>query len=738
MSLIQDDKEVVQGKQNRKALKGIEASLRDQVQKKLYKKLKDLDVGSIVSKIWTDGNSDRNEWLKRQQMFLDDLDVFVNEGANGPFEGSSSLHIPMPLTACKALHARFLQSIYGIEPPFNAKPRRPDSIERTQLMQDVMQYTIKDWANNYQGIEKTIDYWIWAWVTTGCGILKRRWDCQYEIYSEVKQVPEYAAPKIQRDAEGNEVVIPQMKLVEREFEVTKKIFEGPIADYVFNEDLLIIGGGGDPQLADSVHHRVAMTASELWTLADRGIFDADTVKEIVEGGKDHLNGMEGNDIKNQRHNNAGLNDIDSESRLDRYNIIESYMSVDVTDSGINSKVVVWTHERSRKLLHANYLRRMNKAGEVPFHKIDFHIRPGEAYGIGLLEMLHPLSVELDAMHNMRVDNGIMTNMPVGFYRASSSIDPKTIPYSPGTLIPLDDPQRDIYFPTFSNRTAYGFQEESALYTVVERLTGVNDMITGAMTGAQGATRTATGARALLSESSANLDVFLRRLQRGFRGYLKGLSHDVQERIPKGLAFRVTGEGGNDYFAQVREQEDIAGDWDFEMSANSSTSNPAIQQERTSQVYQSQLNPLLIQMGVANPSTIYTAYKEWLKGLGVKDWAAYAQKPPQYMTNLTPEDEANRILRGIPVPVTPEMDHAGFMAYFEEIFGSDELLGQFTEEQAKALAVQNKQHEQMLQALEAQAAQMANSQQMQMNQAQSQQQASPGMNPMAGGNPNGVA
>src|SRR5205085_780512 len=103
------------------------------------------------------------------------------------------------------------------------------------------------------------------------------------------------------------------------------------------------------------------------------------------------------------------------------------------------------------------------------------------------------------MHNLSVDAGIISTMPVGFYRATSSLKPETIRYEPGSLIPVDDPTRDIIFPQIGNRSVFGANQEAGLYTLVERLTGISDLTLGSMSGGQGAARTATGVRGLVNE-----------------------------------------------------------------------------------------------------------------------------------------------------------------------------------------------------------------------------------------------
>jgi hypothetical protein len=393
--------------------------------------------------------------------------------------------------------------------------------------------------------------------------------------------------------------------------------------------------------------------------------------------------------------------------------------------------VVWHHVRTGKILRATYLRRINRSGERPFFRAEFHRRHNTPHPMGLVEILYPLAKELDAMHNMRIDSGMIATLPFGFYRASSSLEPETIRYEPGSLIPVDDPARDVFFPNLGNRTNFFLQEEQVLQTMVERLTGISDLTLGVQNGNQGATRTATGVRGLVGQSNANLDVHYKRIFEAYRLFLRHLLHLLQQRIPAGLAFRVTGEDGHDYWRQVQAQEDLAGDFDFEMDPTSADSDPQVRVEKATQIFNMVMNPLLIQTGAVNQRNIFEAGKNLLQSYGVKDWAKFLQIPPEEMLTLTPAEEAQRVLLGIPVPVSLNSDHQGFLDYFDFIYKTPELLGMYAPEQVQALAAQAKKHEEMLAALQQAQAQSQNLQQMQFNAAQSQTQSSPGTNPMAG-------
>jgi hypothetical protein len=721
---LNKDKAVLEN--GRKApLKDADAPLRDQLVAKLLKKLRDMDIGHKVDTLWNKGNANRVEWMERQKAYLHSWDSHLIGDTDGPFDGSSQLHIPMPFTVIKTAHARYNQALW-MDPPLNAKARNEASIERVPVVQDTMRYYLMDGANYGKGVEKVVDQWIWEWLAAGSAILKWRWDRKYTRYMDVANVTKPGVPRVVTDDSGKEQLVPTTVQEEQLVEVERKTFDGPCLKLVNIEDIVIVGGEGDPDDAEAVLEQDFLTASDLWSLSDQKVFDAAAVEEIIEAGPDRIEGSTNSDIKTQRAQNAGAAQVDATDH-ERYRIIEAYLTMDIDGSGINADVIVWVHPRTKAVLKATYLRLVSKSGERPYAKADYQLRKGQEFGTGLAELLYPLSKEMDAIHNMRLDFGMLSVMPFGFYRPSSGIDPTTIKLEPGALIPVDNPATDIVFPNLGNRTVFGMQEEAAIQQMVERLTSISDLNLGMM-GGQGATRTATGANALMSEMSSNLDIYLRRLNRGWKKALRYLLHSLQSRIPAGTSFRLTGDDGKDYWRFIQTAKDLEGDFDIEVSPNSASSNPQIQQAQADQVLQLVSNPLAIQMGAVGPGQFYEAMKNALVARGVRDWGRYLMKPQGYERTLTPEEEANRLLRGMDVPVTPNQDHQGFIAFVEYVKQHDDLLGQFSEDQAIQLEAQSRKHAQMAQALAQAQAQAANVAQMQRNASM----AAPGSAPISGG------
>jgi hypothetical protein len=724
--LLDDQKLVSEGREGK--LDVAPADLRDRIDSKLLEKLREDKFGHKISELWLKANADRSDRLQRRQTYLSDWDQFMPSESDGPYQGTSDLHLPVSFTVLKTYHARMYQAIMGELPM--PKARRPDAIEREKLVYETMKYALKDWSNEREGLDAAVDAWLWEWCGYGAGTLKARWEAKFERFTDVVTVQSTRSRSVV-DAFGNERTIQEPFQEEKEQEKVEPVFDGPMVDFVAEEDLVCVGGEGDPQKADVAAHSQWLTASDLWTYSDRKIFDEEAVKKIIKATEDLKSGDPSGDIKQQKAILSGQSNVDVDSDHERYQLIEAYCSYDVWGSGVNSEIVAWIHPKTCEITRATFLRRLNKTGKRPFFRAEFFKRPGAEHPMGLIEILYPIAKEIDVMHNMKVDAGLFSAMPFFFYRASSSLKPEVIRYEPGMGIPVDDPTRDVFFPQLGNRALFGAQEEAGLYTLVERLTGINDLTLGAMSGTQGAARTATGVRGLTNEANSNLDIHLKRLYKAWRQFLKYFLCLLQQRMPPGLSFRVTGEDGQNYFAYIPDRTYIYGDFDFEIDPSSADSNPQVRVEKATQVFNMVMNPLLIQTGAVSPRNIFEAAKNLLTASGIKDWGRFITEPQGMPLMLSPREEALRVLNGEQVPVGPQGDHQGFLDFFQFLMSNPELLGSFGEHEAVALQAQAKKHQEMAQALQQMQAQQANLSQMRSNAANSQQQAPVAMSPTAG-------
>lgn len=717
MSIYQEDTEILSdGREN--TLQDSEelqvtASLRDQIPEKLASKLENMNVGQMVAEMWRNAVADKSEWLERQREYMKDLDEFIEPLYPAATDWSSTLHFPTTLTVVKTFHARMNSALIGVDPPFNVRARKAANADRAPLIESLMNYTITDWVNNYEGIEAEVDGWLWDWCAKGVGYVKTRWHKEFSRYVDVEETRVTALDTAVDPETGETIEIPTQKTVETEVERVIEKFNGPMVERVPVEDIVTVGDP-NPQKSEAVIQACWYTASELWTLVDQKIFRRDAVEEVIKAGESMKVNDEAGMLKQTEHEISASGPVDVEYDKKKYKIYEAHLRLDVDGSGIDSDIIVFVENHSRAILRATYLNRVMKTGMRPFHYIEFHKRNGSKHPIGLVELMYSIAKEIDAMHNIRIDTGILTSMPWGFYRpTSSSMKEEKLPVEPGAMIPLDNPSQDVFFPNLGSRTGFGFQEEQALMSQIERLTSISDISLGIVAG-QGATRTATGTRALIGEANANLDIYLKRMNRGWKSILKYLFHMLQDRLPDGFQFRVLGDDGNQYWSQIESRMELAGMFDFELEGNSANSNKQILLEQANLLYQLTGNPLDLQLGIVSPRERYEAIKRLLKVNGVKDVSKFIREPNQIPTLFSPQEIADRVLSGVDVPLDPTQDLQGFVDFVGTIVAEDELNGQFDQFELAALVQKAQEAQQLLAALQQQQAQAAAAQQQQLN------------------------
>lgn len=740
-STLQDDKDSLGKKRNRKPDPGQEirmedyfkAHRRDATVDSLMKRCEELEIGGKVQDMWAMHDShistsnDRLKKLQNWDEYLEDVEL--------NYKGTSNIHIPLPMIVLKTFHARMYQALLAIDPPFSVRAMQEAFKDHEEMVFGLMSWTLKEWCNYNEGIEQVADEWLWDWCGWGTGDLKVRWDCKYTRYMDVvdtyQRGPSSYEISINPETGAiEEVEKPSIVRVPIESPITEKIWEGPVIERVARNDLAIIQGlgiGKNIQQADAIIHRSWMTADQLQHEALRGVFDQKAVDDMIYAGPHSEAGKLGMDIVQDRETHSGKQTLDINEDQDRYEILEAYLETDVNRDGLNESIIVWVDNQSGNVLRATYVHRVLRGGKRPFAHTEFIPRKDHGYAMGLLELIHPISIELDMIHNIKVDIGIMAAQPIGFYKAATGLDPKILRIKPGDLIPVDEPANHVNFPQLGDRSGFFKDEEALLLQHAERLTAINDINTATL-GRQGAARTATGVSQLVAENSANLDIFIKRMQRGWKDMLRILWQMLQQRLPNGTEFRATGRDGRDYFRRVNRM-DIQQRVDFILEATSVNSNRQLMLEQSMQVLAQMMNPLFLQMGITTPGGVYEALKDYFQALGRKDYARFILKPQGVIRQLTAEEELARLIQGLKVPITPDMDHQGFIEFAQDLLANEDYIKQMGGDRISLIKGQMQQHMSMLEAMNAQANQIAQASQQQFNAMGVAGGVQPGMSPM---------
>jgi hypothetical protein len=320
-----------------------------------------------------------------------------------------------------------------------------------------------------------------------------------------------------------------------------------------------------------------------------------------------------------------------------------------------------------------------------------------AFGIGIAELLWSLNNHIDAVHNLKLDNGILASLQFGIYRSGSTFKPDTFKIRPGDMIPVED-VNDFKFTNIPYLGQFGENEELSLTGYGEKLLAINDINLGNLTGrgVAGALRNATGASFVDRQANIQLHPHLDRIARELKEFLSDLFILCRSRMDEQLFFRVTGEDGKGVFGDVK-REDLRGDFDFTISVDLASSSEAERQQRATLMLQTLLNPTLMQLGLVQPQNLYEVVKEYLIRHQVKSPDTFITKPQGYIgPPLTPEQRIFKLLMGqyddprIELTVKPEENHELALATYEKFKESD-LFGAFDRKQLAAFQALTQEH-----------------------------------------------
>jgi hypothetical protein len=621
----------------------------------------------------------------------------------GPFENASDIHIPLSMIYGKATHARLWQ-IFGQQMNFFAVEALTESfLDREDTVRKFMNWTLTKWSNRGNGVKDVFDSWLDDIVVQGSGVVKLLWDKYNISYMDVVEEAEIVEETEFNPETFSSDIIEKVKFkeVEKERNETK---QAPKIARVMIEDFFIPPGFENVNDAPWVAQRVFMTDEDMKIRAQNGKFDSEVVEEVIDQRTTRFNytSTTRSDLKSVAADLEGVRTKSSAEdavsfQNENHAVIEwygkAYVTKKVDDEVINDidelpkEIVMWVHEQTGKVLGWTYLHRISPSGRRPFYKADFIRSKYRSYGTGVAELLFSINNHIDAVHNLKLDNGILASTQFGFYRAGSTIKPDTIRIQPGELRPLED-VNDVKFVQFPYLGSFGQAEEGVLTSYAERMLAIGDIQLGQTQGVAGAVRNATGANLISRESQIQLNIHFDRLARVLNIMLRDLFIMCRERMPAALVYRVTGENGQPVFGKVN-REDLKGDWDFDISVDLLAASESEKQQRATLLVQTLLNPALMQSGVVSQDNVYNIIRNLIKTQGIKRIDDFISKPQGYTgPKLTTNERIFRIVTGninnplIEKTVRLDEDHNAALEDLQRFMDS-EMFGLLVEDEQKA-------------------------------------------------------
>lgn len=266
----------------------------------------------------------------------------------------------------------------------------------------------------------------------------------------------------------------------------------------------------------------------------------------------------------------------------------------------------------------------------PFAEARFIPVADQFYGIGLPELMEGMHNFLHIIINQMIDNGTLTNLPFGFYRASSGMKPEPIQIpGPGEMLPLDNPQSDVVFPVLPHADqSFGFNMVGLGMQFLERLVSMGPMQFGQVQqGKASALRTVGTTMAILQQGAAMPEQILRRLFFGLRQAWEQF-HLLNTRfLPPGKRFLITGKPTDQpgAYGHIADPQKIAIPLAFDFQATLLNTNKGMVSQALQALGAALFNPLAMQFGTVDGERFYNWQRDLVQAQQL-DPARYLKKP----------------------------------------------------------------------------------------------------------------
>lgn len=660
------------------------------------------DLGSSITEGWeSDNQTDRAKWIRDLPRWLD-----AYQGRPQlktlPWEGASNLFVPITATVVDAIHPRIMASLFKPTPIVSFKPVEQSDDDMVRQREVFLDYAVREEINLFP----TADRLILGMLLNGIQVAKVAWNLETRNVRDKHEFDMNADPVqcIQTIMKSEQVLADAISKISDQdaYEVTKNgkkiklevvqkngrlciytereevIRQCPQVSAINPEDISFNSDCPyDLQKADHIYERYWLTMDQIRREVKKGIFDAsDTELEEIEKLADVSidEQDETTTVKTSREEITGAAETFREGDPEKVELIDAYIKYDINDDGFDEEIIVTVpRNKSDIILRVNRLEDVYRHGYRPF--VMFYMNPisNTIWSQGIPQMVEPLQNEINVIHNQRVDAGQINNTPFGWFQPGAGMSKDRMPIRPGYMNPVADVnQVKMHVP--SNVTQWGFQEEQNLYTLLERRTKVSDITIGRTGEFQGAARTATGVQALNAQQATGFDIYIRRVQEGWKNLLQQIMALYQQYMPKDRFYRIVGNHGDpDY---VVSKENLMGKMDMIFTGNSLSTDREVERNTTTFLAQSTFSPqalgFMLQLQVINPQGVAEWYRHMMKVFDVPNFDRIIMIPPMPKIR-DPQEVLNRLLSGEKLIPKEGEDHNGVIMMITQYMSSQDAV-----------------------------------------------------------------
>lgn len=562
-----------------------------------------------------------DQWLKE----LKDLYFGRREPKTVPWQYCSNRSLMIAMSILEVLHARILPAVYNEEltrfRPVEAIDRdRAEHIERFMFW----------WIRVQVKLREFFDVWVRATIAFGSTVTYSSWDEQWIDTGGLRE----AQPTVNPD--GTVTIVPPEKVLEHRERSKSEVL--PLEDVYFQ-----------PGATDIQRDTVVIKRRALY----RDLEDLERQGKLCNISQPTVEGL----LPLQERvmpSGAVVEGVTSDEQAELLNIrrrnlpievLHYFGTIDIDGDGLGEPVQLFVVAEHRLYIGGWKVSDTSRRGLRHLEVTKFIPRldePQSLYGLGVLEQVKELALEIDAIFNQMTDANTLGVLRPGFYDPSGDLEPTALNLSPNKMTPVTRPRDNLFFPDVNIPTERLVIAVRTVLEFIERLTAASSYIMGKESEIVGGSGTATRVEAIVSASNQRHAIPVQTLRMGAARIITHHLDLVQTNLTPGMEQRAFSDGGDPLFAKTPlTQESVAGEMDAYLLPDESMGSKESERQLAQLLYSILLqNPLV----ATNPAHLYTVTADVVKSWG-KDVTAYLGPAPDQAASNRPEDEHALMLSG---------------------------------------------------------------------------------------------
>jgi len=317
-------------------------------------------------------------------------------------------------------------------------------------------------------------------------------------------------------------------------------------------------------------------------------------------------------------------------------------------------VVVWMAARSRRIIKICRIEEVNKDGHRTPVKFDYIVQPDRFFSIGLVEWLQHLQTELDGIHNQRLDAGLLSNVPFGFYTPAAGMPSTTFRVAPGMMYPIKDAS-GVVFPKLNWQPFWSFQEEMNVKRWAQEQAGLSENSVGAFPSKRTSASEFSGT---MAQVDLRTELIVDGMLRSLRNLLYRIFGLYQQFARDGRVYEVTGLEG-EKVVKFLSKDRLNGRVKLHLTGNIQQLSADLERQVSLDMLSILMNPILFQMAIVKPDTIYAAIAKLVKLSNYRGVPLH--QPDVGPESDPPEVEHKRMLLGETVQPSPTENFSEHLA-----------------------------------------------------------------------------